>query len=710
MSKRKSIANEIQSIYNGCHDEMQDWFDNIEIYRQMYQAEASQDDSYEWEYTLIDPKIFPLIRTNLARLNPIDNKLLLQATQEKYEQYRKVNQALINWEIGEMDYDMTIYRTMFAGLMTGIGYSRARWLFKPAKKIKYTNGDGVAVFKNFSDVENRATLDFVKTTDVVIPDRNIAILAQQPYVVERINYRLGDLEDENEALRAHGKKPKWNEKLLSQIREKTGYYKKDDNYEYTRYENESELKVDAFVRSRNITCYKYQDLDGNLYIVPLENTDDLLNTKWYQENPYWFDGYDLIDFHPFPEDENYLSMGIVQPVKDLQIAASDILNNYLTAAKQSTNNMWLAGSAAQQTPDWQFVSRPDGVIRVVGDVNQIVPVQKQDTSQSALTMRRELENSFETATSFSSLYQSGASGATNISRTATGAKIIDQNLDQNVQLIVNLFGAQVMQKIGERFMCLNSQFITEEQVINVTGTLGNDDFIKVSPEEITANYKVKALPEKIVKTAPQLKQASLLNLIQQVAPFDGKYVNMKPIIQATLNTYNELDGVEDLYPDPEADADDAIRLARKGVIAQTFVNQDHRMIISIIQKQMLEMPEMMEDETTMNTLMQYIEDQKRWLDATDPQLLQKIQGEAQKELVQQEALNAGLAQGDTAALMNAIPGAEQGGQAPVPGQGAGGQRLPMSEDALNSSLEQMGQPANPLAGQPVPMPDPNALI
>lgn len=703
MSKRKEIANEVFSIYNGCHEKMEDFFNNIEIFRQMYRAESSKDEKYDWEYSLIDPKVFPLIRTNLSRLNPIDNKILLRATSEKYDQWRKVNQSLINWEIGEMDYDMTIYRTMFAGLMTGLGYARSRWLFKPAKVIKYRNASGIVVKKNFSDVENRATLDFVKTTNVVVPDRNIACLSLQPYVVERINYRLGDLEDENAALRAYGKRPKWNEKKLLEFREKSGWYKKDENYEYSRFESQAELDADAFIRARNITCLKFQSIDGDLFIVPFEdgeNASDLLNTKWYQDNPYWCDGYDLIDFHPFPEDENYTSMGIVQPVKDLQIAASDILNNFLTSAKQATNNMWIAGSAAQQTPDWQFVSRPNGIIRVVGDINQIAPVSQKDTSQAALSMRKELDSSFETATGFSSLYQSGASGSTNISRTATGAKIIDQNLDQNVQLIVNLFGVQVMQKIGDRFMNLNSQFITDEQIINITGALGNSEFVHVDPEVVTANYKVQALPDKIVKTAPTVKQASLLNLINQVTQFDGKYINMRPVIQATINTFNELDGVEDLYPDPELQAEEALRLADQGIVADTHATQDHKQIIAIVQKKLLDSPEQF-SQIAMQAIKEYIEDQKRWLDAQDPNLLNKIQGNAQAELVQEAGAGAGLNNQSQQVLNAALTGQGQD-------QDGGGTKLPMDENALMSSLSQKGQPASPMASMPIQIPNQDA--
>jgi hypothetical protein len=383
---------------------------------------------------------------------------------------------------------------------------------------------------------------------------------------------------------------------------------------------DDDSKEDMFVKGQYVEMLKFQTKEGDVIYTPTKEKEWILNKN--QGNPYWHGHYNYITWTPFPEDDSFDSMGIVQPVGDLQESLSSTLNQFLTNARKAGNPMWIAGSKAAQTPDWMFVNRPDGVIRLAGDADQVKQVATADTSQTMLNMRRELNTAFERSTSMASLYVSGVSGGSSpqVNKTATGARVIDQNIDVNMQMLVNLFGAQALKALGEHFLELNAQYITEEQTAKITGKNGLE-YVQVRPEEVTANFDVAVNPDTITKTTLPVRQASLLNMKAMADSEKDVKIDKKPIWKAIIASFPEMDNVADIVIDPEAQAQEAIEhILKTNQVPYVGYNADHKALITLTQKFLMDNGQGIPPETT-QVFLAYLAELRKFIQAANPQLM-----------------------------------------------------------------------------------------
>ena len=614
-TREERIAQIVRSRYNALKSKQADLFDQVEVYHQMWRAAMTEDESYPWDYQLVDPVVFYLLRNVMSRLNPEHMKVNLEARNSRAQANRRVNQAVVNWELSEMNKTLVFYRFLFRGLLAGRAYLSTGWRYEPSVEVMAGEGEGRKVI--LRDIVNRAEAKNVRFQDMFIPNRNIPDLDEQPYLIERVTVRFGDLLDDNET----AGREVWKKKYLDRIRKGNLFTTKID-YGVDLPEGDEAVgelsKEEMFIRSQYVSLLRMQTKEGDVIWTP-EGEDWILNTE--EGNPYWHGHYPYLSWTPFPEDDEFFSMGIVQPIADLQIAISSALNQFLTNVRKAGNPMWIAGRDANQTPDWMFINRPDGIIRVAGDVNQVRQVETRDTSQAILEARRELQTTFERTTSMSSLYLSGSVGGSSpqINKTATGARIIDANIDVNLQMLVSLFGAQALSKLGEHFLELNAQFITEEQEIKITGEGGEIEYIRVRPEEITANFDVVVNPDTITKISPVVRQATLMNLKTLADKETQVKIDKRPLWKALINAFPEMDNVGEIVVDVEERANEHIKQILAGFQPQVGLDDDHKGLLTAVQKHLLENANQYDDETLARFLA-YVDTLRDYLKASNPDL------------------------------------------------------------------------------------------
>lgn len=597
------VAQVIRTRFTTLHSDQQEIFDRVEQYKAMYRCQMVQDDSYPWEYQLTDPQIFPAIRAHLARMNPAEARISLTGRNPN----REINQQLVNWELNEILITQLIYKMLYSGFMAGHGYIKTGWFYKPALKIKSDRGEIV-----MRSVQNRADAVFVRFNDLFIPNRNVPDLHSQPYIIERVSMRFGDLLDDQKST------GRWKQEELDKIAEKKLFTRQVDYG--VDLPNDDVGEEDTILRSQYVSLLRMTTIDAEEFWT-LEKGDNIILNK-DTDNPYWHGHYDYIDFCPFPEDDEYFSMGIPNTIEGLEIALSSTLNQLLTNARKAGNSMWMVGDAGKQIPDWMFVDRPNGIVRVKGDLSQYKRLDSSNQASGELiNLRQTLQTSAERTSGISSLYASGVSSTPQVNKTATGAQIIDKNIDQNLQLLISLFGAQVLKTMGEHFLELNQQYVTEEQTFNITGKHGQDEFVTVNPEEVSADFKVGASPERLLNSSPAVKLASLQNTITTLENQKSVKTNMKPMYESLIR---ETPGMEDIDPmsviiDPEEKAREAIQIIMQGFDhPEVKWDDDHKAMLTIVQKHLLDMdhpPEMLEK------FAEYIAELKSWIQAKNPNLV-----------------------------------------------------------------------------------------
>ncbi|MDD4986634.1 MAG: hypothetical protein PHQ43_12810, partial [Dehalococcoidales bacterium] len=189
----------------------------------------------------------------------------------------------------------------------------------------------------------------------------------------------------------------------------------------------------------------------------------------------------------------------------------------------------------------------------------------------------------------------------------------------SLQLLVSLFGAQALSRLGEHFLELNAQFITNEQEVKITGEGGDIEYIRVHPEEITANFDVQVNPDTITKITPVVKQASLMNL-KALADKEGEVkLDKKPIWKALINAFPEMDNVGDILVDVEQMAEEHIEEILGGGQPQVSLDDDHKGLLTFVQKHLLEAVNTYDDEILARFLA-YVDELRNYLQAANPNL------------------------------------------------------------------------------------------
>jgi hypothetical protein len=648
MSKIPSI---VRRRYQKTKELSQEVFDKVEINKNLYHGIINVDDNYEWDYSLVDPHVFPLVRNYLSRSNPSFTKIRLEARKFQDFEKRQINQDFLNWELGEILLTTLYYRMYFSAYVAGRGYAKTGWKYEPAIEIKVKDENGkVTTQKTMRDIINRADAKFVRFNDLLIPNRNEPLLYSQPYVIELIQQRVGDMLDENNSLEERGEKPYWDKKWLNKLK-KSGVTGKLLDYQM-EMATDADSKEDMAFKSAYVAMMCMHTLEGDVYYLPIDGEDEVLNTD--TTNRYWHGHYPYIDFCPFPEDDEYYSPALVDIVGDLQIAATEVLNQTLTNIRQINTDMWIAGSDASQTPDWQFSKRPSGIIRVAGDASQVQQVRTQDNTMPAMRFADSLQTKIERSGGISSLYSSGAPSQ-NINQTARGAQIIEQNIDSNMRMIIDLFGEQVIKRTGEHFLSLNAQYVTEEQSFFVTGKKGVREVVTLDPEQVTANFDVYVNAERMVKQTPASLQANMQNLITTLASQANQaqvQLDFVPLFESLIDAYPEMENVEDIVMSVDEKAKRDAAMLERGQMPEIKVRDPHQDLIMAInihfEENQMMYPEEIKSlfEKYVERHMRYIQSQQEIQAMTQPQIPQGMDPAAmQQSMVSTPSEMAGLQEG-----------------------------------------------------------------
>ncbi len=574
-SKDKRYAEIVRQRYQKARDLFEPVADRVEVNRNLYKGYIDTTENYEWDYSLVDQQVFPLIRNYISRSNPAKTKIQLEARSEKDFERRKINQEFINWEINELSLSTLLTRAFFSNYIAGKAYFKSGWKYEARVIVK----NGKYEYE-MQPLINRADLQFVPFNRILVPNRNIPSLKDQPYILETVQLRIGDMIKDNET---YGYEY-WDKEFIEKLR-KGGVQSKQLDYE-ADFVKDSDTKDELAFNAATFPAVCMETAEGDVIYIPLvDDMDVIINKK--REKQYWKRGYNIIDMTAFPEDDEYYSMSVVDAVGDNQIAATEVLNQTLTNVRSLNNNMWVAGAGAASTPDWQFKQRPSGIIRTGGEAADIQPIRPNDATMSMLRLSQELNTKFERTGGISSLYSSGSANTQSVNQTARGAQIIDQNIETNIRMIVDLFGEQVLKEVGDHFLALNAQYVTEEQTFAITGKKGVRELVTISPDQVSANFDVYTTAESMIKQTPASRQASLQNTITTLQAIQTQsqgavQVDITPVVEALIDATPDMENVEDVITSVDEKGDRDAAMLERGQMPEIKVRDPHLDLIQVV--------------------------------------------------------------------------------------------------------------------------------
>lgn len=693
--KQQELGDQTYRRYRFAVDEHDKMFQDFARYKQLYKTAISDEADYPWEHTLVNPYIFSLVRTALSRMVGSIPSVRLQARNEKSRPNAKVNQSIIDWEFGQPDFFMKIVRMVFSSLMYGKGFVNVSWLYEKEVKIQEEDEEGkdVGVTKMIKPMENRAFITNIKCTNLMVANRNRPTIQEQPWVFETWYPTLGELRNINTSVGYDRYKnlDKLKNSGKGARQESYGF-----NVQMKEVSGDSEMKVLKIIRMWD---------NQNERVIEMPASDDHLIIR-DEENPYWHGMCPIAEVTCFPEDDDFWSMGFVQPEEDLVIALNSILNHYMDSADQELNPMWLQGSSVQ-IPEWELYSRPNGFVHVIGDVNQVKRLDKSSSSQVVQPMMTELKSTIQRTVGIGDFESTGTPmpGVRGAAAQANAA----QQVDQGLQFLILIMEQTGVRQIGEMFKSLNVQYMTEEQEISLGGNNGAT-YMKIDPEKVSADFDVVPIPNSSKPRNPLIQQQNLQSFLGMSMKEQGVTIDRAPVYQKLLSVMGETD-LDQVVPRDMDEAMEENRLIGAGILVDVEYNDNHAQHVTAHQYFLGSEQDL--SKKVVEALIKHIQNHELWEEAKDPNFYKKLMEKSSgvpmpqptNPIKPENAAPPSL--GPSPAQQAAVPAAmpPQGGAAQMPATGELaiqqqlGQQLSRPTTALENPAQMSGPPP-----QGIPMP------
>ena len=199
------------------------------------------------------------------------------------------------------------------------------------------------------------------------------------------------------------------------------------------------------------------------------------------ENPYGFIPFIRLVDHKVPHE--FYGIGEIEPIEGLQYELNDWRNHRMDGKTLTLNPMWWVPPGVDVD---DFIAEPGAVI---SSSEKPEPIEVRSDKLSDYREEEIIKGDMQTATGVSD-YSRGVESASGISNeTATGISLIQEAANMRFRMKVMYIEEMAIKQVGLMILKLDQKFISEEKVIRVTGTMGQD-WQTITPEDITGEYDI----------------------------------------------------------------------------------------------------------------------------------------------------------------------------------------------------------------------------
>jgi hypothetical protein len=671
---KKNIGQIIDNRYKFSRDQQSDIFDDFARYKALWLSKIVDTGGWPWDYTLFNPMVFSTLRSFVARTSTGNPGITLQAWNEEDRPKTKLNTDLLLWELQEAEFQQKLARAVFSCGLYGKAFLWDGWLFEKEKYVQEEDDQGNDGRKILMKPKvNRADLGNVRSFDVYVANRNLPDVQSQPWIIIRRWRTVAELKRLNEMRGGEVYHD------LDKLKDKNLFVRYVDYGRDVMYQDNADIPFENGV----LEVLEMWDMEEGKVYEKIKNSQENKLVIREENNPYYHDEYPLIDLTFFPEEDEFWTQGLVRPMEDLQMALNAVLNQYLTNARQQLNNMWITGDV--RIPDWEFISRPNGVIHTQGNIDQIKEVQHKDITQQAMTMMGELRNDIQRTTGINDYLAQGTPDKGKGRSGAAAMQMEESNLDQNLKLFMTFLEQQTIKKIAKHFLANNKQFITSDQTIRIAGRHGYRH-VNVKEEQVSAGFDPIVIPNSMLPKNPMIRVQNLENLKAMADNEQKININTAPIWKEMVSTMGLTD-LDEIVPDDKDEAMEENDMMEKGIDVEVEVNDNHDAHITVHQFALIKDKL---DKAASKRFIQHIEEHKLWKVAQDPDMIEKMMGKQQAPAQQSGVPNPA----------NGIAAASEQASSPSPVQPA----ATSVQGLVQQQGQQMGQAMQPPSGVPIPNP------
>jgi len=275
-----------------------------------------------------------------------------------------------------------------------------------------------------------------------------------------------------------------------------------------------------------------------------------------QQNPFHHKRIPIVEAVDTKSIKELYGIGEIEPNRYLQAELNTNRNQRIENVKMAINNSYFYDQQALDEED--FVDSPNAKIPVrnrgqksLSDV--IFPVPKQPISRSAYTeeeiIKRDMQETSGVTQYVKGIAPQGSATATEITSLQKEA---NYRFKQKIRNIAN-----ALEKVGELWVSLNQQFVTENQYLRVSNERVNNfnfvqpqnfgdtqmdqtgyKFLQVAPEDIAGQYDVEVSSSALEPMAD--KQVRRQQLLQAFQMTSQQGLSSPTLFKQILKTFDDI--------------------------------------------------------------------------------------------------------------------------------------------------------------------------
>lgn len=261
-------------------------------------------------------------------------------------------------------------------------------------------------------------------------------------------------------------------------------------------------------------------------------------------NPFWHGQYPFTVASAMPDLFRIPGISDVELINDIQEMMWTLQNQRLDAVQLLNNPVVMFRDDFDDPDSFEFFP---GARNIVADPSQVnlwtPPILENRSIEHENMLKDDLQSIPGASPTMLGQLPEGSTTATQASLTSTLA----QRRLANKKLQLSLAYARV----GEHWIALNQQFITEERLVPIIGKEGASDFVSISPMVIQGQYKIKVdqLDESLIRQERTAESMARVQMALQIAPVaaalsqngTAKMVNLDAFVEDWLRSYDITD-------------------------------------------------------------------------------------------------------------------------------------------------------------------------
>jgi hypothetical protein len=455
-------------------------------------------------------------------------------TSKKYEQYDNgtIAEAVLNYWWKEYDCQPGFRRAVKDALIFGHGWLKVGWRYEE-KDVDRTPEEMQAEFDELNQQldqdagENPDTAHLLPSPDDIqaqIPTHEPKVTKDHPYV-ERVS--PFDMYVDPEATGQHDwewsaqrvvrvleeakKDKRYNAKVRNKLQSDGSVAWQQEGSRYFVKDDVERVTIWEFYDYRRQTISVFSD-QGDGFLVDPEDLEYTFNTP-----------YVMISNYEVPDQ--FYPIGDLEAIEPLNLELNQARSQQANDRKAYKRKYLYRKSAFQDEGLDALTDDSDNTLVPVNDDaplgEVIVPMPNANPNPELYQQSEQIENDIDRVSGISE-YQRG--GMPEIRRTATEASIIQDaaNARSDDKLAI-VEGA--LRECGRKLIQLAQSYMTEEQVIRITGQTGQQAYFSFTPEDIEGEFDFDV---EAGSTQPQnetFRRQQATQILNTLGPFIGTVID-----------------------------------------------------------------------------------------------------------------------------------------------------------------------------------------